>query len=53
MTPAFQTSRMAYWHSTGTPVLYPGDTAELCAARLRAAADEAHRLWTDLRKVRA
>lgn len=52
MTPAFQTSRMAYWHSTGVPVLYPGDTAELCAARLRAAVDEAHELWTDTRPAR-
>lgn len=49
MSPAIQASRMAYWYSTGTPVLYPGDTAELCEARLQAAAGEAGRLWTDRR----
>lgn len=49
MIPAIQTSRMAYWYSTGIPVLYPGDTAELCEARLQAAAAEAGRLWADRR----
>lgn len=52
MNPAYQTSRMAYWHSTGTPVLYPGDTPELCDQRLQAATAEAARLWADQRHER-
>lgn len=53
MTPAQQTSRMVRFLSTGTPVLYPGDTAELCAARLQAAADEALRFSKYPRKAMA